>query len=112
MLLTIIKASISIAVVESPFATALVIVIVAAVEATREASGLRELVLRRRVEIVVGGWIREVWVDSWGTLIVDGSSIRAVAEEPGGVVSRLLHGVCGGRGGRIRVDMGSADAAL
>jgi len=93
------EVSVSIAIRKVPFTTALVIVIATAFEVTRETSRLSELVLRGRVEVVAGGWIREVRVDSWGTLVANGFSVR-VAEEPGGVFG-LLHGVCcGGRGGR------------
>ena len=93
------EVSVSIAIGKGPFTTAVVIVIATALEFTRETSRLRELMLRRRIEVVAGGWIREVRFDSWGTLVANGFSVR-VAEEPGGVVG-LLHSVCcGGRGGR------------
>ena len=97
MLLTIAKVSVPIAVVEIPFTSAVVIVDVAAVEITGEASRLRELVLRRRVEVVVWGWIWEVRVNSRGTVVANGTTVGGVAKEPGSFVG-LLHGVCGGRG--------------
>ena len=109
MMLRIDEASICIAVVETPFATALITAIVVVVEAIREPRGLRlglrELVLRRRAELVGGSRIREVWIDSWGTLVVNWLSSGGIAKEPGGVV-RLLHGVCCGRGGRASCEDG------
>jgi len=94
-----IEVSVSIAIRKGPSTNAVVIGIATALEFTREISRLSELVLRGRVEVVAGGWIREVRFDSWGTLVTNGFSVR-VAEEPGGLVG-LLHGVCcGGRGGR------------
>lgn len=101
MLSTIIKVTVSIAVVETSFATASVVAIVPAVEATRETTRVMGLVLRRTVEIVVGSWIWEVRIDSWRTLVVDGFSAGGFAEEPRGVLG-LLHGVRSGRGGRAR----------
>jgi len=98
-MLTILNIPVSIVVMTSPFTTAFAIVIVAVVEVTGETSRLRELVLRRMVEVVVGSWIWEVRVDSWGTVVANGFSVGGVAEEPGNVVG-LLHDVCGGRGGR------------
>lgn len=87
---------------KTPVLTAFAIVIVTAVEVTRETSRLwlrlRELMLRRRVE-AMGVWIRKIWVDSWGTVVANGFTVGRVADEPGDIVG-LLHGVCGGRGGR------------
>jgi hypothetical protein len=107
-MLTILNVSVSIAIVKSRFTTASVtvkrpftvsftIVIVIAVEITGETSRVRVLVLRRMLK-AMGGWIREVWVDSWRTVVANGFSSGSVAEEPGDV--GLLHGVYGGRGGR------------
>jgi len=92
-MLAMLKVSVSIAIRKGPFTTAPVIVIATAFKVTRETSRLRELVLRRRVEVPVRGWIREVGFDSWGTLVANGFSLRIFAEEPGDVV-RLLHDVC------------------
>lgn len=61
----------SIAVVKIACTPAFAGVTIAVVETTREASGLRELVLRRRFEVVVGGWIWEVRFDSGGAVVVD-----------------------------------------
>ena len=101
-MLVVLRVSVSIVVMEGPFTTAFATIIIIAVEVTRETSRLRELVLRRRVEVNVGGWIREVWADPWGTVVASRFSTRRVVEEPGDAVG-LLHGVCGvcgGRGGR------------
>jgi hypothetical protein len=46
---------VSVAVGETPFTIAFTTVTVTAVETAGEASRLRKLVLRRRVEVVVGG---------------------------------------------------------
>jgi len=99
LLLRIAKVSVFIGIVETPFTTALINTILAMVEGTREVLGLRlrELVLRGSFKVVVGGRIREVWIDSWGTLVVNGG----IAKEPGDVV-RFLHGVWWKRGLGLR----------
>ena len=101
-MLTMVKVSVSITIVKTPFKTALATTTVTVVEAAWETMmlRLRQLVLRRRVEAVVGSWIWEVWIDSWGSLVANGFSTRGVTKEPGGVVG-LLHGVRSGRGGRV-----------
>jgi hypothetical protein len=87
----------SVVVVETPFAA---VFSVTAVETAGGGKRLRELMLGRSVGAVVRGWVREVWVDSRGAEVVDGSSAGGVAEGPGVFVRRLLHGASGGRGGR------------
>ena len=76
---------VSVAIAETPFTTTLAV----ALEIIGKALGFRELVLRSRVEMV-RGWVWEIGVDSRGTLVVNGCSIRGFAAEPGDIVG-LLH---------------------
>lgn len=98
VVLAMFKAFVSTAIPEISFATAAVVVVLTAVEATREASR-RFGHLLRRVFHDVGGGVWEVWIDPRRTLVVDGPPVGGAAEEPGDIVG-LLHDVYGGRGGR------------
>lgn len=105
LLLLTIRVSVPIAVAATPSDTTPVIATLIVVEATGESSRLRELVLRRGIEVVTRGWVWEIWVDSGGTVVKDGFPVGGL-KEPGGVVG-LLHGVCCGRGGwaKAKVDI-------
>lgn len=95
---------VSVAIVETPSATALATVTVATVETIGGALRLRELVLGGGVELM-RGWVWEIWADSGGAVVVNGSS-GCITEEPGDVVGLLLHGVylVEGRRGRVAPD--------
>ena len=79
--LTMLKAFVSLTIAETYLTTAVAIVIVAAVGAAgetsrwrfREISRLRFWELLRRVLEVVRSRVWEVWIDSWRTVVANGS---------------------------------------